>query len=392
MKYNFDEVIDRTGTDALKLEALKPRWGRDDLLPLWVADMDFRTPPFIMNAIKERCEKEVLGYTSKPASYYQAIENWLFTRYDWKVSKELISFTPGIVVGLAHVLKCFTQPGDKVLIQSPVYHPFFLVTEHNYREVVRNPLILENGQYKMDLDHFKEAVKGCKLFILCNPHNPGGRVWTKEELEAVAEICYENGTMVISDEIHADLTLKGFTHTPFAKISEKARVNSITFMSPSKAFNMPGLASSYCIIENDEVRKKFRNYLNASEFSEGHIFAFITVAAAYEHGTEWLNQLLDYIQDNIDYVDSYLQKNMPLIKAIRPQASYLIFLDCKELGFNQEELVDFFVDKAHLALNDGSMFGKEGTGFMRMNAGCPRSILEQALTQLQEAYNNKFVG
>ena len=215
-------------------------------------------------------------------------------------------------------------------------------------------------------------------------------MWTKEELEAVTDICYENGTMVISDEIHADLTLKGYTHIPFAKISEKARLNSITFMSPSKAFNMPGLASSYCIIENDEVRKKFRNYLNASEFSEGHIFAFITVAAAYEHGTEWLNQLLNYIQGNIDYVDNYLQKNMPLIKAIRPQASYLIFLDCRELGFNQEELVDFFVDKAHLALNDGAMFGKEGTGFMRINAGCPRVILQKALSQLEAAYNAKF--
>ncbi len=242
----------------------------------------------------------------------------------------------------------------------------------------------------MDLDHFREAVKGCKLFILCNPHNPGGRVWTKEELEAVADICFENGTMVVSDEIHADLTLKGYTHIPFAKISEKARVNSITFMSPSKAFNMPGLASSYCIIENDDIRKKFRNYLNGSEFSEGHIFAFISVAAAYEHGTEWLNQLLDYIQGNIDYVDNYLKRNMPLIKAIRPQASYLIFLDCRELGFNQEELVDFFVDKAHLALNDGAMFGKEGTGFMRINIGCPRVILQKALSQLEAAYNAKF--
>lgn len=390
MKYNFDEIVDRKGTDALKLEALKPRWGRDDLLPLWVADMDFRTPPFIMNAIKERCENEILGYTSKPASYYQAIEKWLASRYDWKVSKELINFTPGIVVGLAHVLKCVTQPGDKVLIQSPVYHPFFLVTEHNYRKVVRNPLVLENGQYKIDWKNFKEAVIGCKLFILCNPHNPGGRVWTKEELATMAEICYDNGTMVISDEIHADLTLPGYTHTPFAKISEKARLNSIVFMSPSKAFNMPGLASSYCIIENNEVRKKFHTYLNASEFSEGHIFAFISVAAAYEHGTEWLNQLLDYVQGNIDYVDNYLKRNMPLIKAIRPQASYLIFLDCRELGLNQKELVDFFVDKAHLALNDGSMFGEEGTGFMRINAGCPRVILQKALTQLEEAYNKQF--
>ncbi len=390
MNYNFDEIIDRTGTDALKLEALKPRWGRDDLLPLWVADMDFRTPPFVMDALRKRCENEILGYTCKPASYFKSIEQWLLNRYDWKVSKELINFTPGIVPGIAFVLKCFTKPGDKVLVQIPVYHPFFLVTEHNHREVVYNPLILENGQFRMNLEHLKQVIKGCKLFILCNPHNPGGRVWTKEELVAIADICYENGTLVVSDEIHADLTLPGFTHTPFAKVSEKARLNSIVFMSPSKAFNMPGLSSSYCIIENSEIRKKFSTFLNASELSEGHIFAFISVVAAYEQGTEWLNQLLNYIQGNIDFMDEYLQKNMPLIKIIRPQASYLIFMDCRKLRFTQKELVDFFVDKAHLALNDGAMFGKGGTGFMRINAGCPKAILEKALKQLQTAYNEVF--
>ncbi|BEH00562.1 MalY/PatB family protein [Bacteroides sedimenti] len=390
MKYNFDEVIDRAGTDALKVDAVKPRWGRDDLLPLWVADMDFRTAPFILDAIRQRCENGILGYTCKPVSYYHAIEKWLLNRFDWSVSKEQISFTPGIVPGIAFVLNCFTKPGDKVLVQTPVYHPFFLVTEHNNREVVYNPLVLENGQYRMNLEHFKEVIKGCKLFILCNPHNPGGRVWSKEELSAIAEICYDNGTLVLSDEIHADLTLPGFKHTPFAKVSEKARLNSIVFMSPSKAFNMPGLSSSYCIIENNEIRKKFHNYLSASELSEGHVFAFISVAAAYEQGTDWLNQLLDYIQKNIDYVDNYLQKNMPRIKIIRPQASYLIFLDCQELGLSQPELVDFFVDKAHLALNDGAMFGKEGTGFMRLNAGCPRSILQKALGQLETAYKEQF--
>lgn len=390
MKYNFDEVIDRAGTDALKVDAVKPRWGRDDLLPLWVADMDFRTAPFILDAIRQRCENGILGYTCKPVSYYHAIEKWLLNRFDWSVSKEQISFTPGIVPGIAFVLNCFTKPGDKVLVQTPVYHPFFLVTEHNNREVVYNPLVLENGQYRMNLEHFKEVIKGCKLFILCNPHNPGGRVWSKEELSAIAEICYDNGTLVLSDEIHADLTLPGFKHTPFAKVSEKARLNSIVFMSPSKAFNMPGLSSSYCIIENNEIRKKFHNFLSASELSEGHVFAFISVAAAYEQGTDWLNQLLDYIQKNIDYVDNYLQKNMPRIKIIRPQASYLIFLDCQELGLSQPELVDFFVDKAHLALNDGAMFGKEGTGFMRLNAGCPRSILQKALGQLETAYKEQF--
>lgn len=389
MKYNFDEIIDRRGTDALKLDALKPRWGREDLLPLWVADMDFRTPSFITNAIKERCDKGVLGYTTKSDEYFDSIIEWLGSRYNWKITKELINFTSGIVPGIAFVVKCFTNKGDKVLIQAPVYHPFFLVTEHNHRQVVYNPLILDN-QFKMDVEHFKKAIKGCKLFILCNPHNPGGRVWSKDELAIIAKICHDNNTLVLSDEIHADLTFPEYTHTPFAKVSEEARSNSIVFMSPSKAFNMAGLASSYCIIENKTIRDKFRDYLNASELSEGHAFAFVSVAAAYKNGSEWLKEMLIYVQDNINYMEKYLEQNMPLIKIIRPQASYLVFMDCRKLGMKQKELVDFFVDKAHLALNDGSMFGKEGRGFMRLNAGCPKEILKRALSQLKSAYDSIY--
>lgn len=386
MKYNFDEIVDRRGTDALKLDALLPRWGRDDLLPLWVADMDFRTPAFITDAIKERCDRGILGYTCKSDEYFDSIKQWLNNRYNWEISRELINFTPGIVPGIAFVIQCFTNVGDKVMVQDPVYHPFFLVTKDNNREVVYNPLILDE-QFKMDIPHFEKAIKGCKLFILCNPHNPGGRVWTKEELAIVADICHKNGTLVLSDEIHADLTFPKFTHTPFAKVSEVARMNSIVFMSPSKAFNMPGLASSYCIIENKTIRDKFRTFLNASELSEGHAFAFVSVVAAYRQGTEWLNEMLCYVQDNIDFMDNFLNENMPLIKIIRPQASYLVFIDCRKLGLSQEKLVDFFVDKAHLALNDGSMFGKEGAGFMRLNAGCSRTILEKALIQLKSAYD-----
>lgn len=389
MKYNFDEIIDRRGTDALKIDAVKLRWGRDDLLPLWVADMDFRTPSFITDAIKERCDRGILGYTCKSDEYFDSITQWLLRRYNWQITKEHINFTSGIVPGIAFVVNCFTNVGDKVLVQAPIYHPFFLVTQDNHREVVYNPLILDE-HFKMDIPHFKEAIKGCKLFILCNPHNPGGRVWSKEELAIVADICYDNGTLVLSDEIHADLTFPSFTHTPFAKVSDKAKLNSIVFMSPSKAFNMAGLASSYCIIENKEIRDRFRTFLNASELSEGHAFAFISVIAAYQQGSQWLGEMLSYVQSNIDFMDEYLRSNMPLIKMIRPQASYLVFMDCRELGLSQTELVDFFVDKAHLALNDGAMFGKEGTGFMRLNAGCPRSTLMRAMEQLQSAYNERF--
>lgn len=389
MKYNFDEIIDRRGTESVKWDAVSERWGRDDLLPMWVADMDFRTPPFVMEALRKRLEHEVLGYTFACEEWYTSIINWLQNRHGWKVKREELTFMPGIVRGLAFAIQCFTEKGDKVMVMPPVYHPFFLVTEKNKREVVYSPLVLRDGQYYIDFDRFRKDIQGCKLLILSNPHNPGGRVWTREELEQIAEICYESKTLVISDEIHADLTLPPYQHITFALVSEKARQNSLVFMSPSKAFNMPGLASSYCIIENKEICRCFQEYMEASELSEGHLFAYLSVVAAYSNGTEWLDQVLAYIQSNIDFTDAFLSEYIPNIKMIRPQASYLVFLDCRTLGLNQKELVDLFVDGAHLALNDGTMFGKEGEGFMRLNVACPRSMLEKALKQLKEACDNR---
>ena len=389
MKYNFDEIIDRRGTESVKWDAVSERWGRNDLLPMWVADMDFRTPSFVMEALRKRLEHEVLGYTFACEEWYTSIINWLQNRHGWKVKREELTFMPGIVRGLAFAIQCFTEKGDKVMVMPPVYHPFFLVTEKNKREVVYSPLVLRDGQYYIDFDRFRKDIQGCKLLILSNPHNPGGRVWTREELEQIAEICYESKTLVISDEIHADLTLPPYQHITFALVSEKARQNSLVFMSPSKAFNMPGLASSYCIIENKEICRCFQEYMEASELSEGHLFAYLSVAAAYSNGTEWLDQVLAYIQSNIDFTDAFLSEYIPDIKMIRPQASYLVFLDCRTLGLNQKELVDLFVDGAHLALNDGTMFGKEGEGFMRLNVACPRSVLEKALKQLKEACDNR---
>ena len=389
MKYNFDEIIDRRGTESVKCDGVSERWGRNDLLPMWVADMDFRTPPFVMEALRKRLEHEVLGYTFACEEWYTSIINWLQNRHGWKVGREELTFMPGIVRGLAFAIQCFTEKGDKVMVMPPVYHPFFLVTEKNKREVVYSPLVLRDGQYYIDFDRFRKDIQGCKLLILSNPHNPGGRVWTREELEQIAEICYESKTLVISDEIHADLTLPPYQHITFALVSEKARQNSLVFMSPSKAFNMPGLASSYCIIENKEICRCFQEYMEASELSEGHLFAYLSVAAAYSNGTEWLDQVLAYIQSNIDFTDAFLSEYIPNIKMIRPQASYLVFLDCRTLGLNQKKLVDLFVDGAHLALNDGTMFGKEGEGFMRLNVACPRSMLEKALKQLKEACDNR---
>ena len=383
--YNFDEVIERHGTSCVKFDRLKEMFGDENLIPLWVADMDFRTPDFIVEALKKRCEHEIFGYTFGSDEYYESIINWVHYKHNWKIQREWISYIPGIVKGIAFAIQCFTQKGDKIMVMPPVYHPFFLVTQKNEREVVFSPLVLKDEQYYIDFNRFRQDIQGCKLLILSNPHNPGGRVWTKEELSQIADICYESGTLVISDEIHADLTLPPYKHPTFALISEKARMNSLVFMSPSKAFNMPGLASSYAIIENDELRHRFQTYMEASEFSEGHLFAYLSVAAAYSHGTEWLDQVVAYIKGNVDFTETYLKEHIPAIKMICPQASYLIFLDCRALGLNQEELNRLFVEDAHLALNDGTTFGKEGEGFMRLNVACPRATLEKALKQLEQA-------
>ncbi len=388
MKYNFDQVIDRNGTDAVKLDGMKKLWGRTDLIPLWVADMDFATAPFILDAIKKRCENPIMGYTSKPDSYFQSIINWVKMRYELDVEKEMIQFVPGIVPGIGMAMNALTEKGDKVLVQPPVYHPFMWVTERNDRTLILNPLKWENGMYRMDMDAFRELIKGCKLFILCNPHNPGGVVWKEEELREIAEICDKEGVLVFSDEIHADLTLPPHRHRPFATVSEKARMNSITFMSPSKAFNMPGMTASHVLIFNPALRQRFRKFMEACELDLGHAFAFLSVEAAYSHGTEWLDQCLAYIQGNIDYVDAFLKEHAPKIKVVRPQASYLIWLDCREMEMSQEALNNFFVDKAHLALNDGAMFGLVGTGFMRLNVASPRCVIEKAMSQLAEAYEN----
>lgn len=385
MTYNFDEVINRKNTHSVKWDGLETYFGNGDLLPMWVADMDFRTPPFVMKALRQCLDHEVLGYPSAYPEWGQAIVQWLHRRHQWCVSEEMLTFVPGVVRGQAFALQCFTQPGDKVLVMSPVYHPFFLVTEKMGREVVRCPLTLNNRQYQIDFERFRRDVKGCKVFILCNPHNPGGRVWSKAELEQIARICHENGTMVISDEIHADLTFPPYKHLPFASVCKEAEQISLTFMAPSKAFNMPALASSYAVAVDDTIRTRFQTFMEAGEFAWAHPFATVGTIAAYQKGDEWLDELLTYIIGNIDFLDDYLQKHIPQLSFIRPQASYLVFLDCRVLGLSQEALVSLFIDKAHLALNDGSMFGVEGEGFMRLNVGCPRAVLAQALKQLADA-------
>ena len=386
VKYDFDQIIDRRNTNSVKIDALKEVFGADDLIPLWVADMEFLSPPEITDALKKRVEHGIFGYYTPDDAYFKSIINWLDNRHSWTVDKQDVIFVPGVVKGFAFAIDAFTNVGDKIIIQPPVYPPFKTTSEGLNRKIVNNPLIYDNGQYSMDFDNLREVAKtGCKMLILCNPQNPSGRIWSKDELSELAEICFDNQILVVSDEIHSDLVLPGNEHIPFATVSNKAAQNNITLMAPSKTFNIAGIVSSFAVVENEEIRKKYFNYLNARQLGDGTIFGYIAAEYAYEYGEEWLNQALEYIQENIDFVDDYLQKNIPQIKAVKPDASFLIWLDCRALNLSQPELEKLFIQKAKLALNSGTMFGKEGKGFMRLNVGCPRITLEKALDNLKKA-------
>lgn len=385
--YNFDEVIDRKGSGDIKHDALQELWGRSDLLPMWVADMDFATPSFIVDALKQRMEHPIFGYTATPEAYWQAIIDWVATHHQWDIRKEWLCYIPGIVKGIGFVVNHFTKPGDKVIIQTPVYHPFRLVPQENGREVVFNPL---TPSYEMDFDNLSEVCdERCKVLILANPHNPIGICWSRETLERLADFCHDHHILVISDEIHCDMALFGHKHIPFASVSEKAADCSITFQAPTKTFNIAGIVSSYAIVPNDELRQKFFCWMKANEFDAPNIFAPIATIAAFTKGEEWRRQMLSYVEGNIRLVEDYCHEHMPQIKPIRPQASFLIWLDCRGLGLDHDALEDLFANKARLALNDGAMFGEAGSGFMRLNVGSPRSVIQQAMDQLRKAVRNE---
>ena len=384
--YDFDSYIERRGTHCVKHDALKENFGRDDLIPLWVADMDFPTPDFIREALHQRLEHPILGYTVEYDGYWQSIENWLMQRHGWQVKREWMRYIPGIVKGIGMVINRFTQPGDKIIIQPPVYHPFRLVPEHNEREIVMNPLRKTECGYEMDFENLEQVIDDkCKVLILANPHNPVGITWSRETLAQLADIAVKHNIVVISDEIHCDMPLYGNRHTPFATVSENAARCSITFGAPSKTFNIAGIVSSYSIVPNPEIRKKFYSWLAANELNEAPMFSPIATIAAFEQGEQWRRAMLAYVEDNIRYVEDYCREHLPMIRPLRPEASFLVWLDCRKLGLNHDRLIDLFVNKARLALNDGEMFGKGGEGFMRMNVATPRAILTQALSQLKDA-------
>ena len=386
MKYDFDKIIDRKGTGALKYDALKERYGRDDLLPLWVADLDFETPNFITDAIRKRLDHSLFGYTITPAELWDTVAKWIYEHHEWKVRTEWLTFIPGVMKGVGAVINTFVKEDEKVIILPPVYHPFRLTPLGNEREVVYSPLKRVGDSYEIDFDNLaRVADDKCRLLILSNPHNPAGITWNRETLTRLADFCHERNIIVISDEIHSDLALFGNRHIPFATVSDKAAEISITFGAPSKTFNTAGIVNSYAIVPNDTLRRRFFKWLDANELSEPHLFAPIAIIAAFTKGEEWRRQLISYIEGNILFLEDYLSRNIPQIKPIRPQATFLVWLDCSGLGLDHERLVDLFVNKAHLALNDGEMFGLGGEGFMRLNTGTPRAILAKALEQLKEA-------
>lgn len=386
-KYNFDKPVDRRGTGALKYDVLEERYGDADLLPLWVADMDFETPEFITEALRRRLEHPLFGYTVEPTEYWPTVIRWIAEHHGWQVERDWITYIPGIVKGIGMVINVFVKEDEKVIIQPPVYHPFRLTPEGNGREVVFNPLI-ENpdGSYSMDFDNLeKVADEKCRLLILSNPHNPAGITWDRETLCRLAEFCHRRGILVISDEIHSDMALWDNRHIPFASVSPEAASCSITFGAPSKTFNIAGIVSSYAIVPAPQIRDRFFGWLRANELNDPTLFAPIATIAAFSQGEEWRREMLRYVEGNIDLVTDYCRANIPQIKPLRPQASFLVWLDCRALGLDHDALVDLFVKKARLALNDGEMFGPEGRGFMRLNVASPRAVIREALDRLSSA-------
>ena len=381
MHYDFDKPVDRRGSGDLKHEVLQERYGRSDLLPLWVADMDWETPSFITDALKARLEHSLFGYTVEPKEYWQTVQRWIEDHHQWHVEREWLTYIPGIVKGIGMVINFFLEEDAKVIVQPPIYHPFFLTPRGNQREVVWNPL----KGYEMDFDNLEQVCdEKCCLLILSNPHNPAGIVWDKETLQRLAHFAKEHNLLVISDEIHADMALWGNRYIPFASVSDEAAEVSITFGAPTKTFNMAGIVSSWSIIPNPQLRTPFYRWLTANEWNEPHLFAPIATLAALQQGEEWRQQMLRYVESNIDFLIDYCQQYLPQIKPLRPQASFLVWLDCRDLGLNHQELVDLFVNQAHLALNDGEMFGSGGAGFMRLNVGTQRRVLQEALERLRK--------
>jgi cysteine-S-conjugate beta-lyase len=402
VKYNFDEVCDRSNTNCSKWDARGAIFGNPDVIPMWVADMDFPCAQPVVDALKKRSEHPFYGYTQAGRDIAAAVVERMQRKFNWKINPEWVVFTPGVVPALGAAVRALTHPGDEIILQEPVYYPFFGAVTLSGCQIANNGLRLVDGRYEMDFEDLEQkfhskpgmhaAPSRVKAIIICNPQNPVGRLWNKEELIKMGQIVIGHGGVVISDEIHCELLFKGYKHTPFASISEEFEQNSIVCMAPSKTFNLAGLGASSIIIPNKKLRENFNN-IRSGILPGPNLYGLTGLEASYRYGDEWLEQVLDYLQENLDFTMDYFEKKIPLIKVIKPQGTYLLWLDCRGLGMDNLSLRSFMRVKAGVGFDDGFLFGSAGSGFQRMNIACPRSILAEALRRIEEAVRgNSLTG
>lgn len=385
MKYNFDEIIDRRNHYSKKWSDVEDE-NSGEILPMWIADMDFKVADEILEALKKPINDGVLGYNYLPDSFFESIINWVEENHNWKIKKEWIIFSAGVVPGINIAINAFSKENEGIIIQPPVYSPFYRVIENNKRKAVENPLVCDGDKHKMDISGLKNRIdENTKVALLCNPHNPVGRVWKREELEDFGHACIDNNILIVSDEIHCDMAFKGHKHIPFASISDKFAMNSITFMAPSKTFNIAGLYASVAIIPSEEIRGKYCSTVETMELIHTNIFSAVGFEAAYNHGKEWIEEALIYIEDNADFAIDYIEKNMPEIKTYKPDGTFLLWLDFRSLGKTIGEMDNILTSKGRVKLNNGADYGTGGEGFFRLNIGCPREILKEGLKRIKQA-------
>ena len=385
--YNFDAIIDRRNTACVKYDNLANVFGLTDILPMWVADMDFQVAPEIQEAVHQYAEKGVFGYTFRTDEAKQAFIDWVTRRHNWYVKKEWILSSPGIVTALSIAVRVYTKTGDKVLIFTPVYPPFHAVVKDNKRQLVCSSLKVENNHYRIDWEDFEAKLKdGVKLLIMSNSHNPVGRVWTKEELLRIGELCLQYGVTILSDEIHSDLALPGHKHVVMATLSPEIADITVTMMAPSKTFNIAGMMNSVIVISSPELRRLFEEEILCLHLDLGNIFGHVTFEAAYKHGDAWLDEMIGYLEKNIEYTDQFLRQELPVVKMIPPEGSFLLWLDFRATGLSHEQIREKLLHEAKLGLNSGTDFGPEGEGFFRMNSGCPLATVKEGLERLKKIF------
>jgi cysteine-S-conjugate beta-lyase len=386
MRYDFDNVVERRGMGSVKWDFAEKYFTFKDILPMWVADMDFRSPQPVIDALLKKAEHGIFGYAGLPPSYCESIVAWMKRRHGWEIVDDWMVQTPGVVPAIHLAVTAFSDPGDQVIVQPPVYYPFFYAIKCSNREIIENPLLLENDKYQMDFpDLERKITPRTRMIILCNPHNPVSRVWSREDLERLGEICIKNNVLIVSDEIHADIVHSGFKHVPFASISEHFAANSIICTAASKTFNLPGLQTSNIVISNPDLRKRFKEAVRSTGFGSPNIFGIAATEAAYRYGEEWLDQLLPYLQGNIDFLKNYMTDKIRGLKIAQPQGTYLLWLDFRGCGIDPGKLGNFVREDARVALEPGVLFGCKENGFERMNIACPRSILSEGLGRIARA-------